>query len=158
MPQTLTIVDPSLSRLRFDEGIAPLAESPTHASMGIRVIEREYPVLVVGLYWKAAGVEVRLRVQADNYDYLPPRGWWVGEDGLPLPADRVPSGGGFQKQSNPYGEDRGWLCFPGWREYHDHQSHQDNPWPPLRRRREYGLSALIVQLWHDLNSAGVEVP
>lgn len=158
MPRTVTIVDPSLSRLRFDEEIAPLAASSTHSGMGIRVIECKYPSLTVGLRCKATGAELRLRVQADNYDYLPPRGWWVAGDGSPLPAGRVPAGGGFQPPPNPYGEDKSWLCFPGWREYHDHQSHQDNPWPALRRRKEYGLSGLIVQLWNDLNGPGVTVP
>ena len=68
MERAVTIVDPSLSRLWFDEGTAPLAESDAYAGMGIRVIEREYPSLVVGLHWRAAGAEIRLRVQADNYD------------------------------------------------------------------------------------------
>ena len=155
----MTIVDPSLSKMWFDRGTAPLVGRPdSYAGAGIRVVECEFPVLVVGLSHKSTGKEMLLRVHADDYNYLPPRGWWVDENGDPLQANRVPSGNGFQPPPNPCKEDRGWLCFPGWREYHDHQSHQDNPWGPLRGKKEYGISATIMQLWHDLNGGGVTVP
>lgn len=152
------IVDPLLSRLWLDEAAEAVAGSAHHAALGIRVVEHSFPALVVALHWRAAGREIRLHVHADNYDYRPPRGWWVDEDGAPLRAGQVPAGGGFQQPPNPYGEDRSWLCFPGWREYHDHQSHQDNPWRALRRRREYGLPGLLVQLQRDLNGPGVTAP
>lgn len=158
MQQAVTIVDPILSRMRFDEGTGPLAESSTYAGMGLRVIVCEYPALIVGLYWRAAGREIRLHVQADNYDYLPPRGWWVGEDGSPLPARLVPSGGGFQRPPNPYGEDRGWLCFPGWREYHDHQSHLGDAWASRAALPECRLPGTLVQLARDLNRERVTAP
>lgn len=147
----VTIVDPSLAAEMFDRGTVPLVESDTYARAGIRVIERAYPVLVVGLCWKAAGREIRLHVQADNYDYLPPRGWWVGDDGLPLPARMVPSGGGFQRPPSPYGDGRAWLCFPGWREYHDHQSHKGDSWDARALHPQYRLPGTLVQLVHDLN-------
>ena len=158
MQQAVTIVDPSLSRRLFDEGTAPLAASGAYADMGIRVIEREYPVLVVGLRWKAADSEIRLRVQADNYDYLPPRGWWVGGDGSPLPARRVPQGGGFQRPPNPHGEDLGWLCFPGWREYHDHPSHLADAWASRAAHSSFRLPGILVQLARDLNRKRVLAP
>lgn len=155
----MTIVDPSLSKMWFDRGTAPLVERPgTYAGAGIRVVKRSFPVLIVGLSYKSAGREFLLHVHADDYNYLPPRGWWVDGNGSPLPADRAPRGAGFHADVNPYKEDRGWLCYPGWREYHDHQSHQNDPWGPLRGKKEYGISARIMQLWHDLNHAGVEVP
>lgn len=152
------IVDPLLSRMWFDGAVEAVAGSAHHAALGIRVVRRSFPTLVVALDWKAAGREIRLHVHADNYDYRPPRGWWVDEGGAPLRAGQVPVGGGFQPPPNPYGEDRSWLCFPGWREYHDHYSHQDNPWQALRRREEYGLSGLLVQLRDDLNGRRVTAP
>ena len=159
MQRAVTIVDPSLSRIWFNEAVGLLAEEAGYcASAGIRLVRQEFPVLIVGLGWRAAGREILLRVQADNYDHLPPRGWWVDEGGAPLPAARMPAGGGFQRPPNPYGEDRGWLCFPGWREYHDHQSHQNDPWPRLRARGGHSLSAILVQLLHDLNKPEVTVP
>ena len=159
MRQAIAIVDPSLSRLWFDQATGPLARDPgRYAALGIRVVRRAFPVLIAALYWRAAGRDILLHVQADNYDHLPPRGWWVNDADAPLRADMVPSGGGFQQPPNPYGEGRAWLCFPGWREYHDHHSHQNNPWPQLRARKGYGLSAMLVQLLHDLNKAEVTAP
>ena len=161
-----TIVDPPLSRALFDQGTAPLVRSDAYERMGIRVIERDHPVLVVGIYWKAACREIRLHVQADNYDYLPPRGWWVGSDndggdsdvGLPLPAGMMPSGRGFQRPPNPYGENLGWLCFPGWREYHDHQSHRDDGWASRSPLPECRLPGTLVQLARSLNTPEVPAP
>ena len=158
MRQAVTIVDPSLSGALFDEGTALLVGSDAYERMGVRVIERAYPDLVVGLYWKAAGREIRLHVRADNYDYLPPCGWWVGDDGLPLQADMAPSGGGFQRPPNPYDEDLCWLCFPGWREYHDHPSHQGDRWASLSPLPEYRLPGTLVQLARDLNRPEVTAP
>lgn len=159
MQQAAAIVDPSLSRLWFDQATRPLAEDRHHyASLGIRAVRQEFPVLIAGLAWRAAGREILLHVQADNYDHLPPRGWWVDASDAPLQAGSVPVGGGFQQPPNPYNEGRAWLCFPGWREYHDHQSHQNSPWAPLREGGKYGLAAVLVQLQHDLNKAEVTVP
>ena len=155
----MTIVDPSLSKMWFDRGTAPLVERPgTYAGAGIRVVECSFPVLVVGVSHKSTGREFLLRVLADDYNYLPPSGWWIDENGAPLPADRVPCGDGFQPPPNPYREDKSWLCFPGWREYHDHQGHQNNPWGPLRDKKEYRISATIMQIGHDLNNGKVTVP
>ena len=159
MRQATTIVDPSLSRLWFDSATRPLAGDPgRYAALGIRTVRLAFPTLTAALHWRAAGREILLHVQADNYDHLPPRGWWVDDADMPLQAGMVPVGGGFQQPPNPYGEAKAWLCFPGWREYHDHQSHQDNPWPQLRARGGYGLSAILVQLAHDLNKAEVTAP
>ena len=152
MQRAVTIVDPSLSQRWFDQATKPLVEESAHyAGIGVRAARREFPVLIAGLQWRSAGKEMLLHVQADNYDYLPPRGWWVDEGGAPLRAGRAPAGGGLQQPPNPYGEEKSWLCFPGWREYHDHHSHQGNSWAPLRAREEYGIAALLVQLLHDLN-------
>ena len=156
MQQAATIVDPLLSRSWFEQATDPLLEEAArYALIGVRAVRREYPILVAGLQWRTAGKEMLLHVQADNYDHLPPRGWWIDEGGAPLRAAAVPVGNGLQRPPNPYGEDKGWLCFPGWREYHDHPSHQGDSWAPLRARGQHGLLALLVQLLHDLNGPGV---
>ena len=160
MQRAVTIVDPVLSRFRFEQGAASLLQGSggAHASMGIRVVRCDFPRLTVALKRRETGAELLLRVQADNYDHLPPRGWWVDDGGLPLRPDKAPVGGGFQEPPNPYGENRGWLCFPGWREYHDHPSHQDIPWRAVRDGGGYSLAGAIVQALHDLNGEGVRVP
>lgn len=159
MQRIVTIVDPALSRFRFEQGVADILQSPgAYARVGIRVVECTFPHLTVALRHRASGRELLLRVAADNYDHLPPRAWWVDDRGLPLRPDRAPEGGGFQRPPNPYGEERGWLCFPGWREYHDHPSHQGAPWHAVRDRPGYSLAGTIVQLLHDLSGGEVKVP
>ena len=159
MQRAVTIVDPVLSRFRFEQGAAGILRSPGHyEDIGIRVAECDFPHLTVALRRRAEGRELLLRVRADNYDHLPPRGWWVDGGGLPLRPDRVPVGGGFQGPPNPYGEKRGWLCFPGWREYHDHPSHQGIPWHAVRAGAGHSLAGTIVQLLHDLNGFEVRAP
>ena len=159
MQQSVMIVDPVLSKFRFEEGVSTILQSPVaYARVGIRVTECEFPHLTVALKRKSTGAELLLRVGADNYDHLPPRGWWVDGRGLPLRRDEVPVGGGFQEPPNPYGEKRGWLCFPGWREYHDHPSHHDIPWHSVRDSCGYSLAGSIVRALHDLNGDEVKVP
>jgi hypothetical protein len=126
--------------------------------MGIRIIKVEYPIVIVGLFWKAQNKELLLRIQADNYDYLPVKGCWVNEDGVPLrQGQQIPSNLGFQHSSDPYGENRSWFCFPGWREYHDHTSHQEVSWDFFRYDNTYRIPGIIVQLFNDLNRSGVGV-
>lgn len=159
MRRIVLIVDPVLSRFRFEQSVAGILQSPdVYAKMGIRVVECAFPYLTVALRRRASGSELLLRVAADNYDHLPPRAWWVDGRGLPLPPDRTPEGGGFQRPPNPYGEKRGWLCFPGWREYHDHTSHQGVPWHAVRDRPGHSLAGAITQLLYDLNGGEVKAP
>lgn len=108
----------------------------------------------MALHWEKQNKEILLHVHADNYDYLPIRGWWVDENDVPLAeGQQIPHGGGFQIQANPYGENRSWMCFRGWREYHDHESHQDVSWSSVRS--ECGLLSTLLQLKTDLNKDGV---
>ena len=75
MQRAVTIVDPVLSRFRFEQGEAGILQSPGHyEGMGIRVAECDFPHLTVALRRRAEGRELLLRVRADNYDHLPPRG------------------------------------------------------------------------------------
>lgn len=159
MQRTVTIVDPALSKFRFEQGVTSILQSQdAYARMGIRVIDQDFPHLTVALKRKTTGTELLLRIGADNYDHQPPRGWWIDDRGMPLHPDKVPVGGGFQKPPNPYDEKKGWLCFPGWREYHDHPFHQGVNWHAVRDSAGYSLASTIVQLLYDLNDDGVRVP
>ena len=97
-----------------------------------------------------------LHIQADNYDYLPIRGWWVDKNDRPLKQEeKIPKGNGFHINNNPYREEKSWLCFYGWREYHDHQSHQKVSWISIKDKNEYRFLGIIQKLLIDLNCAGV---
>jgi len=154
------IVDPHLSQARFDRDVAPLRrDGSSYAKTGLKMLDIAFPCLDVALQWITIGREIVVHVQADDYDYRPVRGWWIDASGDPLciGMSGIPVGCGFQANANPYGEQKAWFCFPGWREYHDHPGHQDRPWPSLRHDRQYGILGLLMQLKADLNKPGVQV-
>lgn len=155
------IVHPHLAEARFRQGILPLLESPTtFERAGIRLIEYSFPVLIVALEWRSAKRWLRLLVEASDYDYWPLQGWWVDEEGGPLlqGSNLVPAGNGFQPASPPCGGNRSWLCFRGWRDWHDHSGHaQEIAWSAIRQWTEFQPLALIQQLHFDLNRAGVSL-
>lgn len=148
------IVHPALARARFEEDAAPLLAAPdVFKRVGRRIVRCAFPVLEIELAWLAGNRPIILHINAADYDYRPVRGWWVDEASQPLLAGsgRIPVNNGFQVNPNPYGEPQAWFCFRGWREYHDHQSHQDISWASLRRDERYRLPGLIAQLHSDLN-------
>ena len=159
MGRDVVILDPTLARARFERDTHALVESPDHyARIGIRVIRVEYPVLEAALLWTLPGREITLHVDAEDYDYLPARGWWVdGVGGALQPGSgSVPNEGGFQTSGHPHELPRTWFCFAGWREYHDHQSHQSPTWASIRQNPQHRIPGVVVQLHADLNKAGVK--
>lgn len=154
------ILDPRLARTWFGRDTAALLSYPErYAATGMQVVQVDYPIIDMSVQWESQGREVLLRVDATDYDYRPPSGWWIDSSGEPLlgGTGMIPAGGGFQHESNPLGLSRAWFCFPGWREYHDHPGHQTPTWASLRRRAPYRIIALITQLHADLNKPGIQV-
>lgn len=152
-------MDPALSRARFERDIDHIRKNPdVFEKMDIRIVKVEFPVLIVSLHWNLKNQKIFLHIQADEYDYLPAEGWWVDDNDVQLVPGKgqIPQGNGFQAQSPPYGENRSWFCYPGWRAYHYHQSHQLPPWSAFRSQNQYHIPAIIVQLNHDLNKGGIQ--
>ncbi len=153
------IVDQALSQGRFERDIAPLVREPTiFAGVGLRLLDVTFPVMSAGLWWAARGRDIVVRVQAGEYDYLPVQGWWVDDAGAAIQTGvgLVPVGYGFQGNPNPYAVSKTWFCFPGWREFHDHPSHQNVPWSSIRHDPRYRILGLLAQLQADLNRSGVQ--
>lgn len=151
-------MDPLLARSRFERDISSLIKNPENfEKVGVRLVKAEFPILIVGLWWESQKREILLHVEADNYDYLPVQGWWVDGSDKPLLSGKqqIPNGNGLQQQPNPYKIDRTWFCFRGWREYHDHESHQDVSWTSCRINPEYKILGTIMQLRTNLNHGGV---
>jgi hypothetical protein len=151
-------MDPELSKRRFHRSVRPLVETPDiYRAAGLRLVEASYPMLTVALTWHRQNSEILLRVDASDWDYRPPRGWWLDADGNVLQpgSGLLPSGPGFQQGSDPYGDNRPWFCFRGWSEYHDHTSHAAENWAAYRGKGGFGLLGLIAQLHTDLNRAEV---
>lgn len=152
------IVHPRLAQGRFEKEIHTLLESPAiFEGAGIRLIRYQFPVLIVAIQWRAQSRWPKFRLDASDHNYRPLRGWWVGDDESPLlpGLNNLPGGLGFQTGSPPSGEQRSWLCFKGWWDWHNHSSHQDTAWALLRSKPEFGALALLQQLHFNLNRPGV---
>jgi hypothetical protein len=149
------IVHPKLAQASFERAIRPLLTgADKYERLGITLIDFSYPHLDVELRWHAMQASVRLRIEAVDFPYRPVSGWWIDEGGAPLTQGRlrVPTGNGFHPEANG----KCWFCFKGWREYHDHPSHQDVSWASLRDEPRYSVLQLISQLHTDMNSQGVQ--
>lgn len=151
------IVHPKLAAASFERAIRPLlTQHEVYGSAGVRFVAFHYPYLDVDLVWHVRQRDIRLRVDGTDYPYRPVSGFWIdsaGERLLPG-AGLVPQGAGFH-ECDQRGKPGPWFCFKGWREYHDHQGHQDVNWSSIRYDRRYAVLQLIQQLQSDLNKTGV---
>jgi hypothetical protein len=151
------IVDPELARRRFERDLNPLAADPgLYAVYGVRLLSRQPHAAWVAIK-RTDGVELVLYVDGVDYDFRPAGGWWVLANGsLVARVTDVPVNNGFQVPPTPEKLNRTWLCFPGWRDYHDHSGHMDPGWAWYRGQPSYQLPATLLQLATDLDRAGVE--
>ena len=148
------IVHPKLAQASFDRAIRPLLTcTDQYGQLGIHLRSCSYPFLDVDLDWRAHGRVVKLRVDGTDYPYRPVSGYWIDAHGARLlPGEgRVPSGAGLHVGALD-GTAGTWFCFKGWREYHDHPSHQDRSWASLRREGKYAIPQLIQELHWVLNN------
>jgi hypothetical protein len=151
-------MDPALSRARFLRDIEQITNNPdVFAKAGIIIVKNDFPILVVSIPWHQQNGKIFLHIQADDYDYLPVEGWWVDENDkmLSIGQGRMPQGNNLNPQSPPYGENRSWFCYPGWRAYHFHPSHQSPSWENFRGS-EYNIPSIITQLIQDLNKGAIQ--
>lgn len=152
------IVHPKLAQASFGRAIKPLIAYPeTYTAAGMQLVAYQFPFLDIALTWRRLSSTLLLRIDATNYRYRPIGGWWIDSDGTPLRpgTGRVPNGYGFHTQREG-GEQICWFCFPGWREYHDHSSHQDRSWAAIRYDDGYSVLQLVQQLHHELNRPEVQ--
>lgn len=150
------IVHPQLAKASFARAIQLLTSSDAYEKLGIKCVGFSFPYLDVELAWRRHGTKLLLRVDGTDFPYRPVSGWWIALDGTPLlqGSNSVPSGAGFHT-SGLDGEPRCWFCFKGWREYHNHSSHQDVSWASLRDNPRYSVPQLIAELHKELNGEGV---
>lgn len=154
------IVHPELARASFERAIRPLLIGPEKfEKLGIKLLNFSFPHLDVELSWHSKGAAIALRVDGTDFPYRPVSGWWIDPDGAPLLAGvgKVPAGNGLHPSPREDGQQRCWFCFRGWREYHDHSSHQDLSWASIRRDSRYSVLQLVAQLHKDMNLAGTGI-
>lgn len=151
------IVHPKLAKISFEKAIRPLLTSPEkYEKAGVRFLAFSFPYLDVELDWHLHQTKIQLRVDGTDFPYRPVGGWWIDTNGSPLQqgSQKVPGGNGFHT-SDQDGKSRCWFCFRGWRDYHDHSSHQDLSWASIRPDPRYSVLQLVMQLMTDLNGMGV---
>lgn len=147
------IVHPKLAKASFERAIQPLLTAPEKfEKAGIKLLAFSFPYLDVELDWHLHACKIRLRVDGTDFSYRPVGGWWIDQSNNPLlpGLQKVPSGNGFHTNDQD-GKPSCWLCFRGWREYHDHSSHQDISWASIRRDSRYSVLQLLMQLARELN-------
>lgn len=145
------IVDPRVARLKFDRDVEPMRSNPEpYEKLGIRPLVIEYPVVRVALAWPKATTEIGLELRAVNWDYRPPSADWVTLGGDPWPINSAPEGRGFQRNTPFPTTGRPWLCFPGFREFHEWDGHVGEPWWPLRPDDSFRLLGRIQHIADQL--------
>jgi hypothetical protein len=153
------IMDSELAKRRFERDFLPFQlNEEIYRKLGIKLEFIDFPIAEISFWWKLKQCEIRLRIYANEYDYLPPSAWWIDEKGNPLlqGSGKVPYGLGFQiENGHPHNKNQSWLCFKGWKEYHDHEGHQEISWGALRPKLAYRIPGVLVQLYSDLNKEGV---
>lgn len=154
---TAAIVHPKLAAASFEKAIQPLLTGrDQYATHGLRLVAYSFPFLDVDLDWHSHGRVIRLRVDGTDFPYRPVGGWWISTAGERLMpgSQTVPQGMGFHPTKQD-GQPGPWFCFLGWREYHDHQGHQDISWASIRNEPRYTVLQLLLQLQRELNKTGV---
>jgi len=156
---TAVIVHPKLAQACFENAIRPLLTTPeVFEKLGIKLLSFSFPFLDLQLDWHATNKSILLRVDGTDFPYRPVGGWWIDLQGnVLLPGGSgVPNSLGFHVPNPPH-RPNCWFCFLGWREYHDHPSHQDRSWASLRTDPRYSVLQLVLQLQRDLNKPGTGV-
>lgn len=94
--------------------------------------------------------QLTIHMELDGFDLVPPTAELLGSTGEPLPADEWPTsfaGGGIVRDHPIHG--RPFFCRRGFREYHSHPQHEDDPW--AKWRDALPLHAIVLELLNDLH-------
>jgi hypothetical protein len=133
-----------LSKAEFDRDIGRL-DDRTAKKFGWRVITSTFPVFDV-VFEHASARPVRLRLNCEDWDDLPPSIEILNEDGT-YATEVPPHGGGvFNGSSHPL-TGRVFVCMRGAREFHQHPNHLNEPWANYRGKSGMDILGIVGQLW-----------
>lgn len=141
-------MDAEVSRRKFAKAISAMTGDASEFMKlrGWKVKAEEYPVLTLLFKHPTTGREVGFRFLCDNWDELPPSLTLVDpEDGSELPWEKWPQGGWNAGNQHPR-TNKPFLCLPGIREYHTHDSHLNDLWENLRCRESYSLLHIVERV------------
>jgi hypothetical protein len=111
----------------------------------------------VPLLGRAVARLLVLAVGCENWDGTPPTAELLLPDGSPLPTGEWPQdpiNRGIVIGHPDY--DRKFFCRPGFREYHTHPVHKDDPWD--QHREGFSMAQLLLGLLSDLTNRWTLAP
>lgn len=141
-------LDVEVSRRKFYQQIALVGEQASDFVQlkGWNVKETDYPTLAVVFKHSKSGRAVGFRFLCDNWDEeTPSLSLFDPETGQDLLWDQWPQGGWSAGNPHPR-TGKPFLCLPGIREYHIHDSHLNDKWDNLRARESYKLLHLVERV------------
>lgn len=134
----------ALSRAAFDRDIGRI--DPRSVRMyDWTIIQASYPVLDV-LFNHALAEPLRLRLECNEWDEIPPSIQVLSKDGQTLAAAPPNVGNVFNGGPHP-NTGRPFVCMRGAREYHTHGGHTSDRWENYRGQSGMDLGGIVVQLW-----------
>lgn len=135
---------PAAAKALFDQEVANLSAALAQRR-GWVFHTIEFPI--IDCSFTAPGrTTLRLRLQSDNWNDLPPAISLHAADGTPLTTLLPNSTGVFNQGPHP-ATGRPFVCMRGAREYHTHPSHVGDPWESLKSSSTYSLGGILTQLW-----------
>jgi hypothetical protein len=134
----------ALSKAVFDRDVAQI-DRRSARMRDWTIIEASYPVLDV-VFNHPSAAPLRLRLQCDDWDELPPSIQLLSKDGQPLAAPPPNVGGVFHPGPHP-ATGRPFVCMRGARQYHTHFSHTTDLWDNHRGQSGNDLGGIVFQLW-----------
>ena len=109
-----------------------------------------YPLIEV-TFFAADRTPIRVRMECAGSPREPVSFSLLRADGSPLPTGTSP-----EVHPNPTGvlnggphsaEPRPFVCTPGSREYHTHESHLNESWDSYRTKDGFKPAAMMTQVW-----------
>lgn len=141
-------MDPAVSKLKFSREVDDLRESAAVAFAGDGEIRAaEWPVLSLVFTHRRSRRAVGFHFRFDEWDDLPPSLLLFDPaTGVELPWASWPLGGWSAGDHHPV-TSKPFLCLPGIREYHTHQSHTGDAWSNYRARGTFGIGYIVHRVW-----------
>ena len=133
-----------LSQQRFQRDIKGVTPELCEAR-GWVVHSADYPVLDIG--FQSGCKPIRFRLNCENWNEEPPAIEILDQSGALVSTYPGQFGGPFNNSQHPITR-RPFICMPGSREYHTHDSHRNDHWENFRQQDRYRLGEIVSQLWH----------
>lgn len=136
---------PAAAKALFDEDVANLSAALAERR-GWLLHAVEFPLIDCS-FTAPNRTPLRLRLQCDNWNDLPPAVSLHAADGAPLTTLLPNPTGVFNPGPHPT-TGRPFICMRGAREYHAHPSHINDSWESLKSSSSYSLGGILTQLWN----------